>query len=136
MPRYAHANKSPCPNKRIRGHNKTLLIYLTYLPAFAATVPACAHVYSPKKPNRSNVSIYPWENRVIGEGRICRPPPGPVDNLRVVTRHIDNLRIDRINFDRITFDNYLLFSATLEISLGECFQAESLNGCRYIGSLS
>jgi hypothetical protein len=40
MPRCAHAKKSPCPNKRTEGHNKTLLIYLTYLSASAATVTA------------------------------------------------------------------------------------------------
>jgi len=99
--------------------------------AAKVTAPACSNVYSPKKPERSNVGIRHRQIRVIGEGRIRRPPPVPVDNLRIVTRHIDNLRIDRINFDTITFDNHLLLGARVEIALSVCFRAESLNGCRY-----
>jgi hypothetical protein len=83
------------------------------------SAPECSHVCGPKKSGRSNVSIRRRVIRVIrviGKGRIFRPPPGPIDNRRVVARHIDNLRIDRLDIDSLTFDNYLLFVAGLEIA--------------------
>jgi hypothetical protein len=102
----------------------------------AATTPECSHIHSPEKPGHSDVGIHCREIRVIGEGRIFGPPPVPIDNRRVVTRYIDNLRIDRLDIEILTFDNHPFYVAGSEIARGECFLAQSLNRCRYIGFLS
>ena len=63
---------------------------------------------------------------------VMRPPPGTIDNSRIVGRHIDDLRICRLNNnDRLAgrrlFHNHLLLLCGLEIAFILCLLAQLLH---------
>ncbi len=90
---------------------------------------------SPKSEQPKCSEGYPWPNGEISEGRIRWIRPGPVNNCRVVSGHINNIRISGCNLDGFTCDGHLLLWGRLEIAGGISFLPQSLNRCRDIGLL-
>ncbi len=106
-----------------------IYIYIMVAPTPRAPSPSPGRPngYSSPEPEHPDSNGYPRENRVISEGGIRRPPPGPVDHCRIVTGNIDNFRIYRLNLDTLTFRNHLLLRGSFEIAGGISLLPQSLN---------
>jgi hypothetical protein len=115
-----------------------IYVYIMVSPTPRAPSPSPdrSHGCSTPEPEHSDSNGYPGENGVISEGRIRRPPPGPVDHYRVVTGNIDNFRIYRLNLDSLTLHNDFLLRGSFKIAGGISFLPQSLNGVHDIGLLS
>ena len=107
------------------------------VPGTPAPSPDRSYCHSPPKPedSDSNGHFRPTAGRV-NQRRIRGIPPWPVDNYRIVARHINNLGIYRYNFDHLTFNNHLLLFGSLEIARSLGLLPQSLNGVHDTGLLS
>ncbi len=66
-------------------------------------------------------------NRIVNEGWVCRPPPGPVDHCRIVARDIDDLGVYRFDLDVIVGYDHSLLDGRPEVSGRFGPSAESLD---------
>jgi hypothetical protein len=105
-------------------------------PGAPAPTPDRSYRYSSPEPEHtdSDGNSGPTAGR-INQRRIRRIPPWPIDNYRVISRHINDFGICRLDLYGLSLDNHLLLLGRLEIARGLGLLPQFLNGIHDIGLL-